>query len=60
MNAEYYSALVRHILTAVGGFLVARGLTDNATVEAVIGGAVALVGLGWSLFHKQAIVNQDK
>lgn len=56
MDKEYVTGLVRHSLTAVGGFLVARGYTDSGTVEAVIGGAAALVGLVWSMAHKKAIV----
>lgn len=57
MDSEYVKALVRHILTAVGGFAVARGVTDNTTLETVTGGAVALTGLIWSLAHKKAIVD---
>lgn len=60
MNSEYLQTLCRHSLTAVGGFLVARGVTDNATVESIAGGAVALIGLVWSVFHKQAIIAKDK
>lgn len=55
-NSEYAQALVRHILTAVGGFLVARGFADSTTVETIIGGAVALTGVISSLMHKKALV----
>ena len=60
MDSAYWESLIRHALSAVGGFLVAQGLTDKATVEAIIGGAVALAALGWSLFHKKAIVDGGK
>lgn len=56
MDKEYVTALVRHVLTAVGGFAVARGVTDNTTLETVTGGAVALTGLIWSLAHKKALI----
>jgi len=56
MDQEYLTALVRHILTAVGGFVAARGITDNNTVETIIAGAVALTGVIWSLLHKRALV----
>jgi hypothetical protein len=58
MNQEYVTALVRHILTAVGGFAIARGKTDNATVETIIGGVIAAIGLGWSLLHKKALLTK--
>ncbi len=32
MKQEYVTALIRHILTALGGFFVARGLADNNNV----------------------------
>lgn len=59
MNTEYLQALCRHILTAVGGFLVARGMTDTSTIESITGGAVALIGLVWSVFHKQDVITKD-
>jgi len=60
MDKEYVAGLVRHTLTALGGFLVARGYTDSGTVEAIIGGSVALVGLVWSMAHKKPIVAEKK
>lgn len=55
-SSEYATALVRHLLTAGGGFAVARGVTDNTTMETIIGGAVALTGLVWSLIHKKSLI----
>ena len=46
------TAVVRHILTAVGGYFVAKGAVDHGTVEAIVGGVVAAIGLGWSIFNK--------
>jgi len=50
---EYITAIVRHVLTTLGGLLVAKGVTDEATVQAVVGGLVAAIGLVWSLVHKK-------
>ncbi len=56
MNQEYLTAIVRHTLTAVGGFAMSKGWVDNATVETVIGAVLTLVGVGWSLKHKKDLV----
>ncbi len=53
MNATIIQALVRHILTAVaGGFAVKYGI-DGGTLDAIIGGAAALAGVGWSVYDKR-------
>jgi hypothetical protein len=52
MTPEIVGAIVRHILTAVGGYFVSKGVVDHGAVEAIIGGVVAAIGLGWSLIAK--------
>lgn len=53
MNATIIQALVRHLLTAVaGGFAVKYGV-DGGTIDAIISGASALAGLGWSIYDKK-------
>lgn len=53
MNATIIQALVRHILTAVaGGFAVRYGV-DGGTMDAIIGGAAAAAGVGWSVYDKR-------
>lgn len=53
MNATIIQALARHVLTALaGGFAVKYGI-DGGTMDAVIGGASAAAGLGWSLWDKR-------
>ena len=53
MNATIIQALVRHILTALaGGFAVKYGI-DGGTVDAIVSGASALVGVGWSVYDKR-------
>jgi hypothetical protein len=53
MSATIISALVRHILTALaGGFAVKYGV-DGGTMDAIIGGAAAAAGVGWSVYDKR-------
>jgi hypothetical protein len=53
MNAVVIQALVRHLLTAVaGGFAVRYGI-DGGTMDAMIGGAAAAAGVGWSVWDKR-------
>lgn len=53
MNATLIAAVVRHILTALaGGFAVRYGI-DGSTMDAIISGASAAAGLGWSIWDKK-------
>jgi hypothetical protein len=53
MNSVVIQALVRHILTALsGGFAVKYGV-DGGTIDAIISGAAALAGVGWSVYDKR-------
>ena len=53
MNAIIIQALVRHLLTALaGGFAVKYGV-DGDTLNAIIGGAAAAAGVGWSVYDKR-------
>jgi hypothetical protein len=54
MNAVIIQALVRHLLTALaGGFAVKYGI-DGGSIDAIISGAAAAAGVGWSIFDKRA------
>ena len=53
MNAQIIAALVRHILTAVSGGLFLKYGVDGAAADAIIGGAAALAGVGWSIYDKK-------
>jgi hypothetical protein len=55
MNSTIIAAVVRHILTALaGGFAVRWGI-DGGTMDAIIGGAAAAAGVGWSIFDKRRV-----
>jgi hypothetical protein len=53
MNATIVSALVRHVLTAVGGGFVASWGIDGPTWEGIVGALATLGGLGWSVYDKR-------
>lgn len=48
MGKDFILSLVRHALTGVGSVLVARGVADAGTVEAIAGGVIAVIGLALS------------
>lgn len=53
MNATIIQAIVRHLLTTVGGgFLVSFGLA-GATLDAVVGAVSTLAGVAWSIYDKR-------
>jgi threonine/homoserine efflux transporter RhtA len=53
MNATIVQAIVRHLLTTVGGgFLMSFGLTGG-TLDAVVGALSTLAGVAWSLYDKR-------
>ena len=47
------SSLIRHGLTAAGGFLVAKGVASADQVGELAGAAVTLVGVIWSVFKSK-------
>lgn len=53
MDAAIVTGVVRHILTAAGGALVAKYGVDGASVDAIVGGLAALIGVGWSIWEKK-------
>lgn len=53
MNATIVQAIVRHLLTTVGGgFLMSFGITGT-TLDAVVGAVSTLAGVAWSLYDKK-------
>lgn len=55
MNQEMILGLVRHALTLAGGYLVKKGYTDSIGLDTLIGGLFAVVGVVWSMLHKQNV-----
>jgi len=52
MNATV-SSLLRHGLTAAGGFLVAKGLASADQVAELAGAAATLIGTIWSIWKNR-------
>ena len=50
MNEQILS-FSRTLLKLGGGFLLAKGWTDQPGIEALIGGVLATIGVIWSAFH---------
>jgi predicted MFS family arabinose efflux permease len=48
MNKDQVEGIVRALGTAIGGFLVGKGIVDAATATSVVGALVILVGAVWS------------
>jgi len=47
------NGVIRHILTAGGGALVARGLVAQTDVEALVGAVITIIGVVWSALAKK-------
>jgi len=45
-------ALLRHLLTFIGGTLVAKGLLDATALTELIGAIITLISTGWMLVTK--------
>lgn len=52
MTIEMVTALIRHVLTFGGGWLVALGWFDDATMQTGVGALVTLIGVVWSVVAK--------
>lgn len=55
MSPEVTQGLIRHALTILGGYFVSNGLIDENTATTIVGGAVALVGVLWSVWAKKTV-----
>lgn len=53
MDPLILTALIRHLLTAAAGALAVKYGIDGATIDAIVGGAAALVGVVWSIADKR-------
>ncbi len=47
------NGVVRHILTAVGGALVSKGIVAQTELEMAVGAVVTLIGVVWSAVAKR-------
>jgi hypothetical protein len=47
-------SILRHVLTAVGGVLAAKGVIDGGAVEPLIGAILTIAGFGWGVYDKRS------
>lgn len=47
--------IARHLLGAIGGSLVGRGVLTDSQFEAIVGGSLALATVLWSLYEKKKV-----
>ena len=59
MSKEKVFGVIRHVLTFVGGGLVLLGYSDDAMVQELIGGVMALVGTVWSVLDKKEVTSHE-
>jgi hypothetical protein len=52
MSFEMIMGFVRHFLTFVGGWVVARGVVDEATMTEAVGASITIAGVVWSFVQK--------
>lgn len=45
---ERISGLIRHLLTFGGGYLLAEGWFDQATIDSLVAAAMTIIGAVWS------------
>jgi len=53
MTGDQIAGIVRAVLSALGGFLVAKGVIDAATLTAVVGAVATLAAAAWSVYSKK-------
>jgi hypothetical protein len=52
MTQEQVMGIVRHALTFVGGILILKGITDDATLLEISGLITTAIGAVWSVVTK--------
>jgi hypothetical protein len=50
--SDHMAGMIRHVLTSIGGLMIMMGYADEATVTAVVGAAITLMGFAWSWMSK--------
>ncbi len=53
ITSEQFAGILRAVLAAAAGFAISKGLVDEATATAVIGGVVTIGVAVWSFLSKK-------
>lgn len=54
MTKEMVWGVARAVLAAAGGYLVAKGMIDAATVETIVGAIGTIFAAAWSIWSKKS------
>jgi len=57
---ESIKSLIRHILSAAGGYLVAKGVVSADQLPEVVGAVITLAAAGWGFWSKKKAVEAPK
>lgn len=52
MNKEQKLGVIRHVLTFVGGILLAKGLVDESLMTDLVASIMVIIGGVWSVVAK--------
>jgi hypothetical protein len=55
LSKAQWMGIIRHLLTALGGFVVAQGTMNDGVAEQLVGGVTALIGFLWSVNTKEPV-----
>ncbi len=58
MTKESVMSILRHVLTFGGGLAVANGVIDEASMLELVGAAVTIAGVAWSLREKKKLAEK--
>ncbi len=53
MNVQEVMGVVRAVLSGVGGILVAKGFLGSSDMEIIVGAAVSVATVVWSVLQKR-------
>jgi hypothetical protein len=56
MTPEIIGGIIRALLAAFGGTLIASGLVTEADITAISGGIITFVTVAWSIYSKKKAV----
>jgi hypothetical protein len=54
LSAEQVTGVVRALVSAIGGYLVGKGVIDSETAVALAGAAATIATAVWSVWAKRA------
>jgi hypothetical protein len=60
ISKEQFLGLVRHAITFIGGIIVAKGNLDPSALDTIVGVAVSVAGLIWSLMSEEKTLTPSR